>query len=68
MTQQFVSMSRIQRECFVGFNRAGRYFNRLQKEGVVSTVQDGATKGCKVLINNDYDAGDDYPTSDELIS
>ncbi|MCR4911881.1 MAG: hypothetical protein K5925_05090 [Bacilli bacterium] len=68
MTQQFVSMSKIQRECAVGFNRAGKFFSRLQKEGIVSTIQDGATKGCKVLVHGDGDDGSDYiVTSDELI-
>ena len=66
MTQSYVSMSRIQRDCSVGFNRAGRFLNRLQKEGIVSMTQDGATKGCKVLIHDDYD-NDDIVTSGELI-
>ena len=68
MTQQFVSMSKIQRECGVGFNRAGRFFNRLQKEGIVSTQQDGSTKGCKVLVHDEDDYNDLMVTSDELIS
>ena len=68
MTQQFVSMSKIQRECGVGFNRAGRFFNRLQKEGIVSTQQDGSTKGCKVLVHDEDDYDDLMVTSDELIS
>ena len=68
MTQQFVSMSKIQRECGVGFNRAGRFFNRLQKEGIVSTQQDGSTKGCKVLVHDEDDYSDLMVTSDELIS
>ena len=68
MTQEFVSMSKIQRECSVGFNRAGRFFNRLQKEGVVSTTQDGSSKGCKVLAHDDYfDDSDNYVNSSELI-
>lgn len=54
MTQEFVSMSKIQRECGVGFNRAGRFFLRLQREGIVSTQQDGSTKGCKVLVNDRF--------------
>ena len=66
MSQQFVSMSKIQRECGVGFNRAGRFFNRLQKEGVVSTEQDGATKGCKVLVHDDFYSEDVGVNSDEL--
>ena len=68
MTQEFVSMSKIQRECGVGFNRAGKFFSRLQKEGIVSTQQDGATKGCKVLVHDEYDNDDYVVTSDELIS
>ena len=69
MTQEFVSMSKIQRECGVGFNRAGKIFSRLQREGIVSTQQDGATKGCKVLKHGDDDNYDDLiVTSDELIN
>ena len=37
ITQDYMSISRIQRECGVGFNRAGRYFLRLQQEGIIST-------------------------------
>lgn len=66
MTQEFVSMSKIQRECSVGFNRAGRFFSRLQKEGVVATTQDGSSKGCRVLVHDNYDV-DTMVTSDELI-
>lgn len=68
MTQQYTSMSKIQRECSVGFNRAGRFFNRLVQEGIVSPQSDG-NKGCKVLV---HDAGteisddDNVPVSDEL--
>ena len=70
MTQQFVSMSRIQRECSVGFNRAGRFFIRLQKEGIVSTEQDGSSKGCRVLVHDEIDLanrGYDSVSSGELI-
>ena len=67
MTQQYTSMSKIQRECSVGFNRAGRFFNRLVQEGIVSPQSDG-NKGCKVLV---HDSGiitddDNIPVSDEL--
>ena len=48
MKQEYMSISLIQRECSVGFNRACRYFLRLQKEGVVDTTPDGR-KGCRVL-------------------
>ena len=69
LTQEFVSMSKIQRECSVGFNRAGRFFKRLQQEGVVSTQVDGSSKGCRVLGNNYYENdSDNVVTSDELIS
>ena len=60
MSQQFVSMSKIQRECSVGFNRAGRFFSRLQKEGIVDTKSDGSSKGCRVLVHDDFYSGDDY--------
>ncbi len=69
MTQKFVSMSKIQRECSVGFNRAGRYFKRLQQEGVVSYEVDGTSKGCAVLTNDfsDDNSGGTIVTSDEVI-
>ncbi len=67
MSQEFVSMSKIQRECSVGFNRAGRFFSRLQKEGVVAMTQDGSSKGCKVLVHDDYYDSDLGVGSDELI-
>ena len=58
MSQQFMSISRIQRECQVGFNRAGRFFIRLQEEGVVSDQVEG-NKGCRVLVSNKFgDPGD----------
>ena len=65
-----MSISRIQRECAVGFNRAGRFFLRLQAEGVVGTETEG-NKGCKV--NNDKgtstsSSNDDVVTSDEQTS
>ena len=66
MTQSFVSMSKIQRECGVGFNRAGRFFNRLQAEGIVAKEQDGTTKGCKVLVHDDFSSSYDDVGSDEL--
>lgn len=67
MCQEFVSMSKIQRECAVGFNRAGRFFTRLQKEGIVSTVQDGTTKGCQVLVHDKFSNCGGDVGSDELI-
>ncbi len=54
MTHEYMSMSKIQRECGVGFNRAGRFFKRLQEEGIVDTVSDGA-KGCRVLTDDEFE-------------
>lgn len=68
MTNAYMSMSRIQRECAVGFNRAGRFFNRLQEEGIVGTETEG-NKGCPVLVNDKFyepEEDMDVPTSDEL--
>lgn len=69
MTQEFISMSKIQRECSVGFNRAGRIFKRLQEEGIVASTFDGS-KGSKVLVHDEFasfnDETDNIPTSDEL--
>ena len=65
MANEYMSMSRIQRECGVGFNRAGRFFKRLQDEGVVDTQGDG-NKGCKVLVSNKFYEGSaesDIPVS-----
>ena len=65
LTQEFMSISRIQRECSVGFNRAGRFFLRLQNEGVVGSETEG-NKGCRVLGDNKFGGGDsDVVTSDE---
>ena len=57
-------MSRIQRDCSVGFNRAGRFFKRLQDEGVIAKEVEG-NKGCPVLINDDF-GSDNIVTSEEL--
>ena len=70
MTQQYTSMSRIQRECSVGFNRAGRFFNRLVQEGIVSPETEG-NRGCRVLVHGtaigiETNNEDDIPVSDEL--
>ena len=68
LTQEFMSISRIQRECAVGFNRAGRFFLRLQNEGVVGYETEG-NKGCRV--NGDRlsaNSSEDVVTSDEQSS
>ena len=65
LTQEYMSISRIQRECAVGFNRAGRFFLRLQSEGIVGSETEG-NKGCPVL--GDRLGGDTVVTSDEQTS
>ena len=65
LTQEFMSISRIQRECAVGFNRAGRFFLRLQAEGVVGNETEG-NKGCRVFTDRIGDS--DIVTSDEQTS
>ena len=65
MSNEYMSMSRIQRECAVGFNRAGRFFKRLQDEGVVATEVEG-NKGCPVLVHEKFYEGSpdtDIPVS-----
>ena len=66
MTQEFMSISRIQRECSVGFNRAGRFFLRLQNEGVVS--KETTNKGCPVLASGGRFGEETVVTSDEQTS
>ena len=68
MCQEYTSMSRIQAECSIGFNRARRIFNRLIQEGIVSPTSEG-NKGCRVLVHDPSKTIDDndIPTSEELI-
>ena len=63
LTQEFMSISRIQRECGVGFNRAGRFFLRLQSEGVVGNETEG-NKGCRVMVQDKF-GSDNTVSSDE---
>lgn len=66
-SQEYVSMSRIQRECAMGFNRAGKIMLRLQEEGIVSKIPEG-NKGFKVLNpESRFNESDNIPTSSELI-
>ena len=67
MGNEYMSMSRIQRECGVGFNRAGRFFKRLQQEGIVAEDTDG-NKGCPVLVHDKFYEGNadtDIPVSSD---
>ena len=72
MGQQYTSISKIQRDCAVGFNRAGRFFNRLVAEGIVNPEPEG-NKGSRVLVHDisgassSYDDSNNIPVSDELI-
>lgn len=56
--QEYVSMSKIQRECSVGFNRAGKIVRRLQDEGILSMDSEGSNRGFKVIngVNRFNDA------------
>ncbi|MBE6133103.1 MAG: hypothetical protein E7178_00295 [Erysipelotrichaceae bacterium] len=65
MTLDYVSMSKIQRECGVGFNRAGRIFKRLQEEGVVASTAEAAARGNKVLVNDKFYSGSDVASSEQ---
>ena len=67
LTQEFMSISRIQRECAVGFNRAGRFFLRLQSEGIVGNETEG-NKGCRVNTDRISSISEDVVTSDEQTS
>ena len=67
MGQEYMSMSRIQGECSVGFNRARRFFTRLQQEGVVSTDVE-ANRGCRVLMHDTTGGNYDIPTSEDYSS
>ena len=69
MTQEFMSISRIQRECAVGFNRAGRFFLRLQSEGIVGQETEG-NKGCRVMTQDKFGSSNEQSvvTSDEQSS
>ncbi len=54
MSQEYMSISRIQREFEVGFSRAGKLFKRLQEDGIVE-MSGGPTnsKGSRVLIHSE---------------
>ena len=70
MSQEYMSISRIQREMGVGFNRAGRFFLRMQSEGIVAKETEG-NKGCPVLIKDKFYDGSvesDIPVSSDQTS
>ena len=49
LMQDYVSMSKIQRECNVGFNRAGKMVRRLQDDGILALDSEGSNRGFKVI-------------------
>ncbi len=61
LTDDYVSPSKLQRKYGLGFNRAGRYFQRMQEEGVVSKEATG-NKGYKVLVHDVH-----FPTVEEMV-
>ena len=67
MGQQYMSMSRIQGECAVGFNRARRFFTRLQQEGIVANEVEG-NKGCRVIVHDLASREESVPSSDDYSS
>ena len=61
MQQEYASVSRIQRDFSIGFPRAGKIFNRLQKEGYVGQEDSpSSNKGCRVLKHS-IDKNDGLP-------
>ena len=65
MANEYMSMSRIQRDCGVGFNRAGRVFKQLQEEGIIAWETEG-NKGCPVLVHDKFYDGS--PDTDVAVS
>lgn len=53
MTQEYTSISKIQRTFSLGFPRAGKMFNRLEEEGIIERDNAGVnnSKGRRVLIH-----------------
>ena len=53
MSEDYISISKLQSTFGLGFARASRFFKRLQSEGVVSSdAEKNSAKGSKVLIHN----------------
>lgn len=53
MTQEYTSISKIQRTYSVGFPRAGKIFNRLKAEGIVGEPDSqSSAKGARVLVHD----------------
>ncbi|MFA5283220.1 MAG: DNA translocase FtsK [Bacilli bacterium] len=70
MTREYASISSIQREFSVGYNRAGRLFIMLKNAGIVAAKPETASsaKGCKVLVHADgYGKTSENPGSSDLV-
>lgn len=57
-TLKYCSMSNIQRTFNVGFNRAGKLFNQLVKDGIVSSEEGLASRGKEVIIHSEAEYND----------
>lgn len=57
-TLKYCSISNIQRTFNVGFNRAGKLFNQLIKDGIVSSEEGLASRGKEVLIHSEIEFND----------
>ena len=64
MSQEYMSISRIQRECAVGFPRAGKIFVRLVKEGILEEKPSN-NKGCKVLVQDKFGLDSQVTSSEQ---
>ena len=67
MQEEYASISKIQRTFSVGFPKAGKYFARLENEGIISKENEpNNAKGRKVLIHNysNMSSDDETPASE----
>ena len=55
---KYCSMSNIQRTFNVGFNRAGKLFNQLIRDGIVSAEEGLASRGKEVIIHSEIEYND----------
>lgn len=67
MGEEYISTSKIQNTFGMGFNRASRFFKRLQNDGIIddSTAQN-SSKGCKVLVHDFNVEKESYETKGSI--
>lgn len=65
--EEYVSMSKIQRNFSVGFNKAGKLFNKLIADGIVEASSDNPSRGNRVLNRESRFLDSDIVTSNELV-